>query len=462
MSLRLRIALILAGVALAVSTTVSVLSYVGTREQLRSSVDETLRSRATAANVDGNGGNGNGGSRGFAGRGPDDDHARDPCPLPGSFAPATAAQIVDVAGSVTGCIDGASLLPTDGFDDVRGGATSIRTVRVGGEDIRMLTTAWHEGGVLQIGRSLREIGDVLARLRGQLLAVAALATTAAAILGWAVATAVTRPIRSLQDTTSHIAATLDLSTPVDVRGPTEIRTLAGSFGTMVAAVARSQAQQRRLVSDASHEMRTPLTSLRSNVELLGRIERLPAEERTDVVAQVLDDVDELGTLLEELVDLASDLATAEPSEPVRLADLARAAAVRATRRTGRPVEVDALADIEIDARPRQLERAIANLIDNALKYSGASTAVEVVVEGTTITVRDRGRGIPPEDIDRIFDRFHRAVDVRSEPGSGLGLAIVEEIVRSHGGSVFARNRDGGGAEIGFAIRASAATGPANS
>jgi two-component system, OmpR family, sensor histidine kinase MprB len=168
---------------------------------------------------------------------------------------------------------------------------------------------------------------------------------------------------------------------------------------------------------------------------------------------VLEDVDELSALLEELVELASDLAAAEPTEPVRLGDLARAVASRMQRRTDRMVTVDDTTGAEIVGRPRQLERAISNLVDNAVKYIEPATPVDIVVGGTTVTVLDRGRGIGDDDIERIFDRFYRAVDVRTEPGSGLGLSIVEEIVRSHGGSVFARNREGGGAEVGFTLPA---------
>jgi two-component system sensor histidine kinase MprB len=220
---------------------------------------------------------------------------------------------------------------------------------------------------------------------------------------------------------------------------------------MVAAVGRSQEQQRRLVSDASHEMRTPLTSLRSNVELLGQIDRLPPAERHAVVADVLEDIDELSALLGELVDLASDLATAEQEEPVRLGDLARTVAARMQRRAGRLLTVDDAGAGEVVGRPRQLERAMGNLVDNAVKYSAPGSPIELAVNGVSVTVRDRGRGIPAQDLDRVFDRFHRAVDVRAEPGLGLGLSIVEAIVRSHGGYVFARNRDGGGAEVGFTL-----------
>lgn len=138
-------------------------------------------------------------------------------------------------------------------------------------------------------------------------------------------------------------------------------------------------------------------------------------------------------------------------EDIRLGDLARTVAGRNLRRAERVVTVEDAAAVPMVGRPRQLERAISNLVDNSVKYSAPDTAIDITVDGTRVIVRDRGRGIPDEDLRRIFDRFYRAVDVRTQPGSGLGLSIVEEIVRSHGGRVFARNREGGGAEIGFAL-----------
>jgi two-component system, OmpR family, sensor histidine kinase MprB len=197
-------------------------------------------------------------------------------------------------------------------------------------------------------------------------------------------------------------------------------------------------------------MRTPLTSLRSNSELLRRIEALPVAERVEVVDDVLEDIDEMTALLEELVDLASDMTTAEPTEPLRLAAIAQAVANRALRRTGRLVDVVVEPpEVDVHGRPRQLERAVANLVDNAAKYSADGTPIMIRVTGAQVTVLDRGRGIPEADLGHVFDRFHRSVESRSEPGSGLGLSIVDEIVRSHDGSVFARSRAGGGAEVGF-------------
>jgi len=455
-TLRWRIALILAAVAFAVGAFAATASYLRTESQLRSGINETLRSSAAAVNAspsDQNGRPGRGGHDDGPGNGPG-------CPVAGAFETASAAQLVAPDGTVTPCIAGGPALPvTDHDRQLKSGAVDLRTIEVDGQSYRLLSTPWHDGGLLQIARSLSESNDVLGRLRLQLAAVVGIATAVAAALGWAVATRLVRPIVRLRDATHRIATTRDLATPIDVEGPGEVGSLAASFSAMVAELRRSQEQQRRLVSDASHEMRTPLTSLHSNVELLRQIERLPEDERREVIGDVLEDVDELSALLGELVELASDLAAAEPEEPVQLGDLARAVASRTERRADRVVTVDDTAAVGVTGRPRQLERAISNLVDNAVKYSGPGTPIAITVTATTVTVADRGRGIGADDLAHIFDRFYRAVDVRTESGSGLGLSIVDEIVQSHGGSVFARNREGGGAEVGFTLPPQRATAP---
>lgn len=439
MSLRWRIALILAVVALAVGAIAATSAWLTTESQLHSAIDDSLRATAQTLNT----------------QGPDrGDHAGDQqrsdvnCPPSGSFQPASAAQIVQPSGTVLNCISGGVALPPM---KVAANQVVLSNVTVDEDSLRVLSTPWREGGTLQIGRSLRESTRILDGLRLELLALVGIITLLTAALGWAIATRVARPIMRLRDTTEHIASTLDFTAPVAVAGATEVRSLAASFKTMIEAVRQSQDKQRRLVSDASHEMRTPLTSLRSNVELLGKIERLPEAERAEVVGEVLEDIDELSTLMGELVDLASDLSQSEEAQPIRLGDLARTVAARTERRTGRDISVQDESPQQLIARPRQVERALSNLVDNALKYSDAPTPVEIMVEGPSVTVLDRGRGLAPEDLTRIFDRFYRAVEVRTEPGSGLGLSIVEEIIHSHGGQVFADNRDGGGAAIGFTL-----------
>jgi len=451
-TLRQRIAAILAVLALAVGGAAGFAAYLDTASQLRGSIDSTLLARASVLSSpddDDDRGRGPDGGRGPGGN----RFAPNGCPTPGSFAPATAGQLVSSTGQVTACIEGAPTLPFTAAD-LRLQASDYRIVdaRVDGVRYRVLTRAWPSGGVLQVARSAAETDAVLDRLRLRLGLLVLIATMVAAGLGWVVATWVVRPIMKLRDTAAHIATTLDLSTPVDVRASGEVGSLAASFAAMVGAVERAQEQQRRLVGDAGHEMRTPLTSLRSNVELISRIEELPESDRREVVADVLADVDELSLLLTELVDLASDLAAAEPEEPVVLGDLARAVAARTFRRAGREVRVEESDVVALSARPRQIERVIGNLVDNAVKYSPDGAPIEIRVAGPEVTVSDRGPGVPPEDLPRIFDRFYRAVEMRTRPGSGLGLSIVDEIVRSHGGSVFAHNREGGGLTVGFRLR----------
>jgi len=448
MTLRQRIAAILAALALAVGASAAAAAYLDTASQLRSNTDETLTARANAlATADGgpdaDGGHGHGGG----------DHAPDSgCPTAGSFAPATAAQLVSAAGKPVACIEGAPVLPVTAADlSLSQNQSRLSTAEVAGVSYRIYSRHWLDGGTLQLARSVAETETLLDRLRLRLALFVAIATVLAAALGWAVATWVVGPIIKLRNTAAHIATTLDLSTPVDVRASGEVGSLATSFAAMVGAVGRSQEQQRRLVADAGHEMRTPLTSLRSNLELVGRIEELPLAERREVVADVLADVDELSVLLTELVDLASDLAAAEPEETVYLGDLARAVALRTQRRVGRTVTVEDTESVAVAARPRQIERAIANLVDNAVKYSPAGTPIDIAVSGVEVTVRDRGPGVTEQDLARIFDRFYRAVEMRTRPGSGLGLSIVDEIVRSHRGTVFARNRADGGLAVGFTL-----------
>lgn len=447
MSLRWRIALILAAVAVAVGSISGTSAWLTTSSQLHSAIDDSLRGTAAALNAQGPD---HGGPDGGAPGGIN-------CPPAGSFQPASAAQIVSPGGTVLKCITGGTTIPATA--GLRGSEESLRNVSIDDATYRVLSTPWREGGTLQIARSLEESDRILSGLRLELLVLVGIIALLTAALGWAIATGVARPIMRLRDATQKIASTLDFTAPVAVGGSGEVRSLSESFKTMIEAVRQSQDKQRRLVSDASHEMRTPLTSLRSNVELLGKIERLPAHERSEVINDVLEDIDELSNLMGELVDLASDLGAAEQAESLSLVELAQAVAARTQRRSGRDVTVTATDPRDFVGRPRQLERALGNLVDNAIKYSEANTPAEIVIDQTTVTVNDRGRGIPHDDLTRIFDRFYRAVDVRTEPGSGLGLSIVEEIVRSHGGEVFAHNREGGGAAIGFSLPSAENTNP---
>jgi two-component system sensor histidine kinase MprB len=213
---------------------------------------------------------------------------------------------------------------------------------------------------------------------------------------------------------------------------------------MLVALDPSREQQQRLVVDASHELRTPLTAVRTNIDFLGHATTLDAEERAQLIAETRLELDELTNLVSEMVELATDVRSEEPVAPVGLADVANDVAARFRRRTGTTIDVHLDHPDVIDGRRAMLDRAVANLVDNALKFSPNGAAVDVTVRGATVEVADRGPGIDADDRTRVFDRFYRATSARTLPGSGLGLSIVAQIAALHGGTVTLDPRDGGG------------------
>jgi two-component system sensor histidine kinase MprB len=467
MSLRWRIAAGLGVVAALVMAFGAIAAYVSTSQRLQDSVDESLIARATdLARIPREPAPPADGPTAAAQRDADDGFQRpSSCPQAGAFAPATAGQSVGVDGMRTKCIEGSPLLPLDATDrSIAAGTTNtpshLRTVDVNGESYRVLTVARAGGGALQAARSLDEVDDVLGSLRLRLGVIGAVGVAAAVLAGWLIAGRIVRPIDRLRATAQDIARTQDLTTPVPVEGPAEIGSLSRSFTTMVDALATSRREQQRLVSDASHELRTPLTSLRTNAELLARADELAPGEYSAVVEGVQLEVGELTNLVSELVELAGDGGgSAQPIERVELADLARDVTERARRRSSRDITLTVTggnAPTTVDVRPQAIERAITNLVDNAVKYSPPDAGVDVVVAGTRLEVRDRGSGFAAGDLPHVFDRFFRSVEARTQSGSGLGLAIVRQAVERHGGTVWAANRedgDGPGAVVGFLLPA---------
>ncbi len=215
---------------------------------------------------------------------------------------------------------------------------------------------------------------------------------------------------------------------------------------MLAALEDSQRAQRQLVSDASHELRTPLTSLRTNVELLAR-GGLPDEERGQALADVSTQLEELTVLVTDVVDLARDGEREQAAEDVRLDLLVSDAVERARLYAPKVVFETDLSESLVSGVPDRIFRAVANVLDNAAKWSPDGSTIEVRSANGEVTVRDHGPGIAPEDMPHVFDRFYRSPAARGTPGSGLGLAIVRQVVESHGGSVSAGSANGGGAVV---------------
>jgi len=440
MNLRWRIALAVAVLGAVVATVAAVGAYITTADRLNGALDASLSTRAREV-----------------GLGPDESGGRVSgsvddigCPPDAVLRPAAAAQIVRPDGSIAVCLPAGPVLPAP-VTSPAGDEVLLDTVEVEGATFRVAAHVFHEGGVLQVAGARADVTDVLGALRGRLVVLAFVVGLGAGLVGWLVAGRLVRPVVHLRDTAQRIAASQDLTTPVTVEGSGEIRDLAVSFTTMVEALASSRAEQQRLVTDAGHEIRTPLTSLTTNLELLERFDELPVDDRPDVLAAVRTDVDELTHLMNELVELVTDRSSDEPVVAVDLADLAASVVARTRRRSGRTIELVLDGDGTVPARPHMTERAIANLVDNAVKYSPASTPIEVRVGPSCVEVCDHGTGIAPSEQDRVFERFYRADDARSVPGSGLGLAIVRQIVERHGGSVWARNGPDGGARVGFTL-----------
>jgi two-component system sensor histidine kinase MprB len=264
-----------------------------------------------------------------------------------------------------------------------------------------------------------------------------------------------RPIAALTETAEHVTETGDLSRRIDVSGEDEVGRLAASFNQMLSALQSSREAQRRLVADASHELRTPLTSLRTNIDVLTGGKELPPVDRERLLADVRFQIAELTDLIGDLVEAGRSGETGGQVEDVRFDRLAAAAIARARARADarhirfvpnlEPVLVRGVAD--------RLERAMVNLLDNAVKFSPDGSEVDVRTQEGTFIVRDHGPGITPTDLPHVFERFYRSDAARGTPGSGLGLAIVQQVAVSHGGSVGAENAPGGGAVFRFHVPA---------
>jgi two-component system sensor histidine kinase MprB len=236
---------------------------------------------------------------------------------------------------------------------------------------------------------------------------------------------------------------------------------------MLAALRDSRLAQRLLAEDAAHELKTPLTSLRLNIELLVRLDRrgtldtaLSAESRTRLLNDLGAQVAELSTLAAELTDLARGDVSDEGTEPLDLADVVVAAAAQArSRMPDLEVALD-VTSVWVSGRPAALRRAVLNLIDNAGKWSPADQPVQVRLraEGasTVLEIDDAGPGIDDADIPRVFDRFYRADSARALPGSGLGLSIVQRVVHAHGGRATVARSARGGALLRVDLPAAAA------
>jgi two-component system sensor histidine kinase MprB len=467
MSLRTRIAGV-SGLAVAIAILLgAALAYVAIRSELRGEVDNALRERVAPLQAR------------FTGAAPDPD---DPSgmgagPPPGAGGgvafhdgrPPLVYKIFDrdapAYGGAAGYVqfitpDGDVVRPPDERGNlpageearnvaVNGSGTRFDDVHVGGEHLRVLTIGLGELGAAQVARPLDEVDRVLHRVLLILLAMSAGGIALGAAMGGGVARAALAPVRRFTSGTETIASSGDVARRMDVDGDDELARLARSFNATLDELEQSVEAQRHLVADAGHELRTPIASLRANIQVLEDADRLPPEELAALRRDIVGELDELTALVADIVELARGTKPAESEvDDVRLDLVVSQLAERARRRPGPQVEYDL--DLEptlLRGHQERIARAVSNLIDNARKWSPAGGLVELRLRGGELSVRDHGPGFDEEDLPHVFDRFFRSDRARAMAGSGLGLAIVRQAAEAGGGWVSAANAPGGGALV---------------
>ncbi|HET7529999.1 MAG TPA: HAMP domain-containing sensor histidine kinase [Mycobacteriales bacterium] len=431
--LRTRLTTAAAAAATSIIVAVVAVAYLTVRHELRSNIDSQLRHQASKVTVDAQF-NPFSGTRRY--------HVNTD---PGDIA--SLSQVINANGARASGGDVLPIAPGD-LQVARSGGTSLRDGFYRGRHVRILTTPLRgvEGYAVQIALPLADVDRQLHVLRASfaLLAVAGLGLTIVA--SWAAVRRTMRPVRTLTETAERVATTRDLTVRIPTQGNDELGRLAATFNTMLDALERSLGAQRQLVMDASHELRTPLASLRTNVEVLNDLDRLPENERRAVLRGIITQLDELTGLVADVVELARGEAPPAEHDDIAFDDLVGTAVERARRHW--PAVEFRLESVPVTVRgaSRRLDRAVANMLDNAGKFSppGADVDVRLAADGT-LTVADRGPGVPSDALPHVFDRFYRADEARALPGSGLGLAIVQQVVEGHGGTIELTNRDGGGA-----------------
>jgi two-component system, OmpR family, sensor histidine kinase MprB len=363
-------------------------------------------------------------------------------------------QLIDSHGNVLFRSSGNVTLPVDARTlelALYAGKRFFRDAQVNGLHVRILAEHIAPGRAVQVAQQLTEVDTLLRRLRLILALLDIGGIALAALLGRLVAGAAVLPLKRLTQATEHVALTQDLSGRIELVGEDELGRLASSFNAMLDALEHSMSAldasvhaQRQLVADASHELRTPVTSLRTNIEILQQEHDMERGERQHLLADVVEQIGELTLLMNDLIELARGEEPSADTEDLRLDLLVRDVAERTRRHSPTTPLLLELTPTLVAGVPARLERAVTNLLDNAVKYSPPGEPVEIELQDKELIVRDHGPGISAEDLANVFDRFYRGAEARGRPGSGLGLAIVRQVVRQHGGSVTAERAAGGG------------------
>jgi len=449
MALRHRLTLLTAGTVGITVVLVAVVAYAVLRSELRGQVDGGLDAQYEQVRRS---------PIGELGPGRD---LNLPEPSARSGNPNGPAQLLGPGGAVLGRQGRDIAVPVEDVDRaVASGRRRImlRDTNADGVHLRVLTVALPQtpalpgGGAIQLVRSLANVDSTLSRLKLVLALLCAGGTLLAAILGRLFSRRVIQPVSDLTAAAEHITQTEDLGRRIEVPGDDEVGRMALRFNTMLDTLEGSRRAlddsvdaQRQLVADASHELRTPVTALRTNIEVLLAGGKLEPDDRRRLLEDVRAETEELGALITDVIELARGDEPLSGVEDVQLDALIGEAVARARRRRPRVVFTDELEPTIVEGVPDRLGRAVDNLLDNAAKYSGEGAAVEVRLRGGELSVRDHGPGIPAAERPHVFDRFYRGATARGRPGSGLGLAIVRQVVDTHGATIAVEEAPGGGA-----------------
>jgi two-component system sensor histidine kinase MprB len=459
MPLRKRVSLAAAGAVAAAVAIAMLASYLVVRNQLLGQVSTELRAQGTAVQ--------HGQTRSldqqFAG-------------LPASAGgPAPYGQVVLPNGNRYPLFGNITLPGVRQAAAVASGTAGayISDVRVNGAPVRMYTFLVHlaqpyEGfgsAAIQLARPIGPTEHVLYMLRLVLLLILLGGIALAAALGRMAARRVLSPLAEVSQTAEVIGETDDLSLRLAVHADDEVGQLATRFNAMLDRLSASRAalddsvrSQRQLVADASHELRTPVTSLRTNIEVLLAGGELEEEERRRLLDDVVEQSEELSRLVNDLIEVARGDLPADAVEDIRLDHVVEESVVRAQRNAQDTRFLTTLAPMVVRGNPERLSRAVNNLLDNAARHNDLGRPVEVSVDAEGVRVRDHGGGIDPHDLPYVFDRFYRGANSRASQGSGLGLAIVRQVAEAHGGSALAANAPDGGAVFTLRLPVRAAEG----
>jgi two-component system sensor histidine kinase MprB len=289
-----------------------------------------------------------------------------------------------------------------------------------------------------------------AALSGLLVTYALLLGVGMVLAGWIgalVARSALAPIRRFTSQTEQITSALDKPRRLDEEGAVEIRRLAASFNQTLGALERSVEAQRHLIADASHELRTPIAALRSNIQIFLEADQLPAEDQAELRDAIIAELDDLTQLVADVLQLARGARPNEAVEELELDAIVREATERAIRRSQTITFKTELEPTIITNSPDRVTRAVTNVVENARRWSPADGNVEITLAAGVLTVRDHGPGFRVEDLAHVFERFYRSDDARRMPGSGLGLAIVKQAAEAHGGYAMVSNAADGGAIV---------------